>query len=110
MHRHACRVYGFEPISCVANYLHGWLQVVNASDVLFLFSGSRSIIDIIASNKDKLQEDQILVAVTKDGGIDEYQASMYSLCKMLVCLVSCAAIEDLYARLSDCFCIRATFS
>ena len=71
--------------------------------MLFLFSGSRSIIDIIASNKGKLQEDQILVAVTKDGGIDEYQASMYSLCKMLDCSVSCAVIADLYAHLSDSF-------
>ena len=83
--------------------LHGWLQVVDASDVLFLFSGIRSITDIIASNKGKLQEDQILVAVTKDGGIDEYQASMYSLCGLLACFARCASMEFVYARMSGCF-------
>lgn len=56
-----------------------WLQVVDASDVLFLFSGIRSVTDIIASNKSNLQKDQILVAVTNDGGVDAYQASIYSL-------------------------------
>lgn len=60
-----------------AQHLFGWLQVVDASDVLFLFSGIRGITDIIASNRGNLQKDQILVAVTKDGDIDEYQASIY---------------------------------
>ena len=86
-----------------AKHLHGWLQVVDVSDVLFVFSGVRSITHIIASNKGKLQEDQILVAVTKDGGIDEYQASMYSLCRLLICFVCCTLAAYLFAHVSDCF-------
>ena len=63
----------------------------------------RSITDIIASNKGKLQEHQILVAVTQDGGIDVYQASMHRLCRLLICFVCCTLISYLYAHMFDCF-------
>lgn len=52
------------------------MQVIEASDVLFLFAGSvQGIKDIITSNKENLLKDQILVAVLKDGAIEDYQAS-----------------------------------
>lgn len=67
--------------SSSGEWLHGWLQVVGASDVLFLFSGSvQGIKDIIASNKSKLKENQILVAVARDGEVDDYQASSWCAC------------------------------
>lgn len=51
--------------------------------MLFLFAGSvQGIKDIIASNKRNLQKNQILVAVARDGEVDDYQAS---LCYLLGC-------------------------
>ena len=52
------------------------MQVIEASDVLFLFAGGvQGIKDIIASNKSNLLHHQILVVVLKDGAIEDYQAS-----------------------------------
>ena len=57
--------------------------------MLFLFAGSvQGIKDIIASNKGNLQKDQILVAVAKDGEIEDYQASLCDLLKLWVCVYS----------------------
>ena len=49
------------------------LQVVKASDVLFLFGGAAAVRDTLKSVKDDLKGDQIIVPVTKDGDIDNFQ-------------------------------------
>jgi len=48
-------------------------QVIESSDVLFLFGSVQDVKDSIAANQDSLQEHQILVPVTRDGSIEEYQ-------------------------------------
>ena len=49
------------------------LQVVKASDVLFLFGGAAAVRDTLKSVKADLKGDQIIVPVTKDGDIDNFQ-------------------------------------
>ena len=51
----------------------GGLQVVKASDVLFLFGGLADVRDTIKSIKDDLKDKQIIVPVTKDGNLDVFQ-------------------------------------
>ena len=48
-------------------------QVIESSDVLFLFGNVQGVKDSIAANQDSLQEHHILVPVTRDGRIEEYQ-------------------------------------
>lgn len=52
------------------------MQVVKASDVLFLFGGPAAVRDTLKSVKDDLKGDQIIVPVTKDGDIDNFQVIM----------------------------------
>lgn len=49
------------------------MQVVKASDVLFLFGGAAAVRDALKSVKGDLKADQIIVPVTKDGDIDSFQ-------------------------------------
>lgn len=49
------------------------VQVVQASDVLFLFGGAAAVRDTLKSVKDDLKGHQIIVPVTKDGDIDNFQ-------------------------------------
>lgn len=49
------------------------VQVVKASDVLFLFGGAAAVRDTLKSVKDDLKGHQIIVPVTKDGDIDNFQ-------------------------------------
>ena len=51
------------------------MQVIEASDVVFLFGSIQDIKDSIAANRDALQDHHILVAVTRDGSIEEFQVS-----------------------------------
>lgn len=51
------------------------MQVFEASDVVFLFGSVQDIRDSIAANHDALQDHHILVAVTRDGSIEEFQVS-----------------------------------
>ncbi|KAL3130314.1 hypothetical protein ABBQ38_008146 [Trebouxia sp. C0009 RCD-2024] len=48
-------------------------EVVKASDVLFLFGGAAAVRDALKSVKGELRGDQIIVPVTKDGDIDNFQ-------------------------------------
>ena len=41
--------------------------------MLFLFGNVQDVKDSIAANQDNLQDHQILVPVTRDGSIEEYQ-------------------------------------
>lgn len=49
------------------------MQVVKASDVLFLFGGAAAVRDALKSVKGELRGDHIIVPVTKDGDIDNFQ-------------------------------------
>ena len=49
------------------------MQVVKASDVLFLFGGAAAVRDALKSVKGDLKGDQIIVPVTKDGDLDSFQ-------------------------------------
>ena len=51
-------------------------QVIESSDVLFLFGNVQAVKDSIAANLDSLQDHQILVPVTRDGSIEEYQVQI----------------------------------
>lgn len=53
------------------------VQVVKASDVLFLFGGLAEVRDTIKSIKDDLKGHQIIVPVTKEGNLDVFQVSTY---------------------------------
>lgn len=48
-------------------------EVIEASDVVFLFGSVQDVKDSIAANHGALQDHHILVAVTKDGSIEEFQ-------------------------------------
>ena len=75
------------------------MQVVKASDVLFLFGGAAAVRDTLKSVKDDLKGDQIIVPVTKDGDIDSFQVikqfdtwySSLELLKVGICPDSCTA-------------------
>ena len=56
------------------------VQVVKASDVLFLFGGLADVRDTIKSIKDDLKDKQIIVPVTKDGNLDVFQVCQLRHC------------------------------
>ena len=56
------------------------MQVVKASDVLFLFGSLADIRDTIKSIKGDLKGHQILVPVTKEGDLDVFQVHADSAC------------------------------
>lgn len=72
-------------------------QVVKASDVLFLFGGAAAVRDTLKSVKDDLKGHQIIVPVTKDGDIDNFQVlwSMKSRHAMLSRRVFCVCLLHL---------------
>lgn len=49
------------------------VQVIDGSDILFLFGSVHEIKDIVAKNHDKLHDHQILVPVSQQGSMEEYQ-------------------------------------
>ena len=52
-------------------------QVVKASDVLFLFADSvQELKQSMTSNRQNLKKDQILVAVCREGSLEEYQVTI----------------------------------
>ncbi len=56
------------------------MQVVKASDVLFLFGPLADIRDTIKSIKGDLKGHQIVVPVTKEGDLDVFQVNADSAC------------------------------
>ncbi len=56
------------------------MQVVKASDVLFLFGSLADIRDTIKSIKGDLKGHQIVVPVTKEGDLDVFQVNADSAC------------------------------
>lgn len=56
------------------------MQVVKASDVLFLFGSLADIRDTIKSIKGDLKGHQIVVPVTKEGDLDVFQVDADSAC------------------------------
>lgn len=78
--------------------VHNWqlraacLQVVDSSDVLFLFGSVQEVKDTITRNLNNLKDGHILVPVTQDGSIEEYQVHL-----------SLGAISHCFIRLTHVF-------
>ena len=81
------------------------MQVVKTSDVLFLFGGAAAVRDTLKSVKDDLKGNQIIVPVTKDGDIDNFQVIQHiefggvlgKGCLSPVCIFSSTCIHGLDA-------------
>ncbi len=69
------------------------MQVVKASDVLFLFGSLADIRDTIKSIKGDLKGHQIVVPVTKEGDLDVFQVKKVLLLLLLLLFLTLHALS-----------------